>query len=321
MLQKAKTNGDATVADRIRGASRDMTPSEQKVARVLFSSAMLAGLGTIASLAQRAGVSGPTVIRLTAKLGFASYPAFQAALRNEMEQRGRSALSFYAGGGRVRRGDFLPRSLDVFTASMRRSFERVSPSEFNGMVKAISDIKRPLFLAGGRFTQLLAQFLYLHLWQMRPDVRVIQDGLQPRRDQLLGVGPKSVLLVCDFRRYQADTVALARTAKQRGATVLLLTDPWESPIAEFADHVLLAEVAAPSPYDSMVPAFAVAEALIGAALISLERKALARMRELEDLRTGFEYRGDDRASPRLNKGGPNKRQRKSGANKRSKRHG
>jgi DNA-binding MurR/RpiR family transcriptional regulator len=204
---------------------------------------------------------------------------------------------------------------------MRRSFERISPAEFDGVVRAISDVRRPLFLAGGRFTQLLAQFLYLHLYQMRPDVRVIQEGLQPRMEQLLAAGPKSVLLISDFRRYQADSVALARAAKDRGATILLLTDPWESPIAEFADHVLVAEVAAPSAYDSMVPAFALAEAVIGAALISLERGALARMRELEQLRVGFEYRGDDRAPPRLNKSRLNKGRGKSGGHKRSKRHG
>lgn len=312
MPKQARTRDAPTVADRIRGASRAMTPAEQKIARILFSSAMLAGLDTVAGLAERAGVSGPTVIRLTAKLGFGSYPEFQRALRHEMEERGRSALSFYAGGGKTRRRDFLAKWLQAFSQSMQRSFERISPGEFHSVVAAICDPKRPLFLAGGRFTQLIAHILYLHLYQMRPGVRMIQDGLQPRKDQLLGVGPRSVLLVCDFRRYQADTVALARLAKSRGATILLMTDPWESPIAEFADHVLIAEVTAPSAYDSMVPAVALAEALIGAALISLERGALKRMRELEELRVGFEYEGEAGAPAR-------RRWKHSGG--RSKRHG
>lgn len=312
MPQKATSNGEATVADRIRSVSRTMTPAEQRVARILFSSAMLAGLGTVASLAERARVSGPTVIRLTSKLGFGAYPEFQEALRHEMEERGRSPLSLHAGSGRARRRDFMSRSLHVFHDAMRRSFDRVSPTEFDRVVAAICDAKRPLFLAGGRFTHLIAQFLYLHLYQMRPGVQVIQDGLQSRKDQLLGVGPKSVVLVCDFRRYQADTVTLARVAKDRGAAILLLTDPWESPISEFADHVLIAEVTAPSAYDSMVPAFAVAEALIGAALMALERKALGRMHDLEKLRDGFEYRGEERAAGRRGKRRGRKRSRRHG---------
>ena len=282
----------ATVADRIRAIAAEMTPAEQKVARILFSSAMLAGLGTVASLAARAGVSGPTVIRLTAKLGFGAYPDFQAALQRELEERGTSPLALYARAPRGKRADVLARALEVFAGAMQRSFERVSPAEFAGFVAALCDAKRPLFLAGGRFTQMIAQMLYLHLFQMRPGVHMIHEGLQARNEQLLEIGPRSVLLICDFRRYQANSVSLARAAKARGAAVLLLTDPWESPIAEFADRVLIAEVTSPSPYDSMVPGFALAETLIGAALTALGPKAIARMRDLEKLRVGFEYQGN-----------------------------
>ena len=70
---------------------------------------------------------------------------------------------------------------------------------------------------------------------------------------------------------------------------MLVTDPWESPIAEFADHVLVAEVSSPSPYDSMVPAFALAEALIAEVMPRLGKNAVNRIEDLEDLRTGFEW--------------------------------
>jgi DNA-binding MurR/RpiR family transcriptional regulator len=134
--------------------------------------------------------------------------------------------------------------------------------------------------------------MFLHLYQMRPGVRMIQPGLQARDDQLLEIGPKSVLMMFDLRRYQADSVSLARAAKERGATILLVTDPWESPIAEFADHILIVEVTSPSPYDSMVPAFALAEALIAEVINRLGSAAVKRMRDLEGLREGFEWTGD-----------------------------
>jgi DNA-binding MurR/RpiR family transcriptional regulator len=139
---------------------------------------------------------------------------------------------------------------------------------------------------------LVAQMLYLHLFQMRPGIRMIQAGLQTRDDQLLDVGPKSVLMVFDFRRYQSDTVSLARAANERGAGIILVTDPWESPIAEFADHVLTAEVTSPSPYDSMVPAFALVEGLIAEIVPRLGKDVVKRIEDLEQLRTGFEWRGE-----------------------------
>jgi DNA-binding MurR/RpiR family transcriptional regulator len=306
MARTAVKDRGVTVADRIRQATQDLTPAEQKVARILFSSAMLAGLETVASLADRAGVSGPTVIRLTTKLGFDSYPDFQKALRDELEERSNSPLSLYARTSRNRPGDLLAKSRDVFTEGMRQSFDRISPAEIEGVIGALCDLKRSVHFAGGRFTQLVAQIMFLHLYQMRPSVRMIQPGLQARDDQLLELGPKSVLMIFDLRRYQADSVSLARAAKARGATILLVTDPWESPIAEFADHILIAEVTSPSPYDSMVPAFALAEALIAEVINRLGSGAVKRMRDLEGLREGFEWTGDGgsgRRKPKNKQGG------------------
>jgi DNA-binding MurR/RpiR family transcriptional regulator len=138
-------------------------------------------------------------------------------------------------------------------------------------------------------------------------VHLLRNGVQSRPDQLLDVGPKTVLMVHDVRRYQADTVRLARRAKERGAAVILMTDPWESPIAEFADHVLIAEVSAPSPFDSMVPAVALAEALIAGVMRRMGREGIRRIREIETLRDGFEWQGEEALARRAR---PKRKQRK-----------
>lgn len=279
------------MADRVRAASATMTPAEHKIARILFASGMLAGLDTVASLAERAGVSGPTVIRLTTKLGFPSYGDFQRELRGELEERRNSPLSLFAKAPPAE-GDLLAKARDIFAAAIGSSFERVSPAEFDACVEILGDARRRLFLTGGRFTQMYADMLYLHLFQIRPNVRTISGGLQTRADQMLEVGAKSVLMVFDVRRYQADTVSLARRAKEREATILLVTDPWESPIAQFADHVLVTDVTSPSPFDSMVPGLALCETLIAAVMRRMGRDGLRRMRDLENLRIGFEWNAE-----------------------------
>ena len=56
------------VAERTREAMGSLTASERKVARALLSMYPVAGLGTVAELAERAGVSSPTVVRFVARL-------------------------------------------------------------------------------------------------------------------------------------------------------------------------------------------------------------------------------------------------------------
>lgn len=81
-----------SIAEELRVLFETLTPTERKVGRVLLANYPVAGLETIAQLALRADVSGPTVLRLISKLGFDSYTAFQTALRDELEIRLQSPL-------------------------------------------------------------------------------------------------------------------------------------------------------------------------------------------------------------------------------------
>ena len=90
----------------------------------------------------------------------------------------------------------------------------------------------------------------------------------------------------DYRRYQNSTIEFARRAARRGATVVLFTDPWLSPISEVAKHVLTSTIVAPSPFDSLVPAMALVETVIAGVAVKIGDSARSRMVELERLREG-----------------------------------
>ncbi|MFB7758506.1 MurR/RpiR family transcriptional regulator, partial [Streptomyces sp. NPDC056121] len=62
------------LADVIRHKLGDLSPAERKVARVLLANYPSAGFETVAVLAERAGVSAPTVIRFVGRLGYRGFP-------------------------------------------------------------------------------------------------------------------------------------------------------------------------------------------------------------------------------------------------------
>ncbi|TIV97849.1 MAG: MurR/RpiR family transcriptional regulator, partial [Mesorhizobium sp.] len=68
------------VRDMLLHGSISLTPSEERIVQVLLTDYPAAGLGTATSLAKRAGVSDPTVVRLAMKLGFEGFPALQRRL-------------------------------------------------------------------------------------------------------------------------------------------------------------------------------------------------------------------------------------------------
>ena len=74
-----------TLADRITASLPSLTNAERRAARALLARYPTAGMETVAHFAERAGVSGPTILRFIAKLGFEGYADFRSALREELE--------------------------------------------------------------------------------------------------------------------------------------------------------------------------------------------------------------------------------------------
>ena len=83
------------VADRIREALPNLPRAERRAARTVLAAYPVAGLETVARLAARARVSGPTIIRLVTRLGFEGFPSFQQALLREIDERATSPLLQY----------------------------------------------------------------------------------------------------------------------------------------------------------------------------------------------------------------------------------
>ena len=281
----------------LRAPPVPFTPAEMRVVQVLTEDYPIAGLGTVASLAKRAGVSDPTVVRLVAKLGYEGFPAFQRALLSEVEDRLRSPLMMMeARGAEDTPGGYLA-SVEAALAETRRRDLAENHARAAGL---ILERKARVTLLGGRFSRYLAGILHTHLVQLRPGVRHL-DGTQAEQvDALVDIAPPDVLVVFDYRRYQADVVGFAEQAAARGARVILFTDPWRSPIARRAEVIFTAPVEVSSPYDTMVPALAQLEALMACLVERRDEGMRRRVREIEAVRarnrvTAVEMPGDGEA--------------------------
>jgi DNA-binding MurR/RpiR family transcriptional regulator len=274
----------ATVGERVRESLGRLSPAERRVARAILSAYPTAGLETVAQLANRAGVSGATVTRCVSRLGWQSYPSFQEELRAEVQARMSSPLVLYRSRPPRQAQELLEVSLATFHDALEETFRSLPYEELRGTIELLADATRPVSCLGGRFSHILAYYLYAHLCHLRPNCRLLDGGPQPRADQLADVGRRDVFVVFDYRRYQMDTVKTAREAQALGASIVLFTDHWLSPAAETADRVLTSSVEAPSPFDSLLGGLALVETVVAGLVSVLGEEARERIRRLEQLR-------------------------------------
>jgi len=285
------TDSDARVGEVVRLRLDSLSPAERRLARALLASYPIAGLESVARFAERAGVSPPTVTRFITKLGFKGYPEFQESLRHEVQARLSSPLTRYR--EEPKRDSAVNDSLAVAAHNLKATLDLLSDRDVKEAVVLLADVRRRVMVLGGRVSATLARYLASQLHLLRPGIGLVDTERSAPAQQLIDMRKTDVLAVFDYRRYQPDTIECARVAAARGCDVILFTDPWLSPASAFARQVLVTSVETAGPFDSLVGAMAVVEAVISAVLRQLGPRAQQRMQSLERLRAGDVLGGND----------------------------
>lgn len=273
-----------TVRERLLRGEGGYSAAEKKVAGQLLANYPAAGLTTISKLAKAAGVSDPTVLRLADKMGFQSFAEFQQALLAEVEAHMRHPLTLRTAHPPAESDlyhDFFRQTLHICEATARGT----TAEEYERLVSLLADPAFEILCLGGRFSRFLAGNLARNLSLLRVGVTAFDGATADLVDMAVDMGRTHMLIVFDYRRYQDDVVAFAMMAKERGATIVLFTDIWRSPIAEIADVTLVAPTETASPYDTLVTPMLQLEAVVAGIAARLAGDGPDRMTALEEART------------------------------------
>ncbi len=285
---------NSSIGELVRQRQAGLSPAERKLARVLLASYPIAGLESVARFAERARVSPPTVTRFISKLGFGGYPEFQRALRQEVQERLSSPLArYHQEQGSRASGSAVGEALEFSGRNLQATIELVSAQDVDELVELLSDVRRQVLVLGGRLSGPLARYLASQLHLLRPGIGVVDAERTAGTQQLIDLRKGDLLLVFDYSRYQADTIDSVRLVSRQGVHVVLFTDPWLSPATAHARQVIVTSVETSGPFDSLVGALAVIEAVVAAVLRRMGKRAESRMQSLERLRAGEVLGGAD----------------------------
>lgn len=275
-----------TVSDLLRLHSSAFTDADRKVVRALRADYPRAGLESLPKLAARSGVSGPTVLRMLAKLGYGTYGEFQTALHDEvtarMSQPAARAREAGADGG----SDPVHDAMAALKRTIPSTADRVDMTEFRNVVDLLCTTRRPVMTLGGFESEVCASHLATLLSQIRSGVRYVRRGTTASVFEILDVRKQTVVVAFDFRRYQTSTMDALDVARRRHASIVLFTDRWISPAADFADHVFVCDTSGVGPFDSRVSCIALIETLVAAVTDAIGDKGESRIEDVYALMLG-----------------------------------
>ena len=284
------TDPSGTVADRLQSAFEQLTRAERQLADSILENYPVSGLGTITTVAAGAQVSTPTVARMVQKLGYKGFPEFQAALRHELEAKITGPIAkFDTWAEHAPEGHILNRFAEAVNNNIRQTLAQVDTECFDQSCALLADPARAIYVVGGRITRSLADYFFLHMQVIRPNVTHIQSISNAWPHYLLDIKEGDIIVIFDIRRYENSTLKLAEMAQERGARIILFTDQWRSPVAKYARHVFSCRIVVPSAWDSLVAPMVLLETLIAEVQEQSWGETRPRMEALEEMfdRTRF----------------------------------
>lgn len=266
------------VIDRITERADRLTPAERKVAAVLAEEPQTVAFGTVATVARRAGTSGPSVVRLAVKLGYGGFVGLQADVQAELAgQLGRAR-------DRIRQrpaANLVSRTMAAECDNVTQTLTALAPETFKASVAKLSDRRRQVFVLPGEMTLPAGTVLADQLGHLRDGVTLLTGTEVAAGRRLANLEAGDVLVVIDIRRYDRWVLTVLRRGADQGAAVIAITDSPLSPLASFASETFIVAAQGVGPFDSLVGILALENALIAGVAARLRQTATTRLDAIE----------------------------------------
>ena len=269
--------------NRIETGIPGFSKGQKQIARYIIEHYEQAAYMTAARMGAMVGVSESTVVRFANELGFDGYPELQRGLQDLIRNRLTSFQRMEVANRMIGEGDVLDKVLLADAEKIKHTLENADRAAFSGAVEKLLRA-RHIYIMGVRSSATLAGFLN-HSFQIAFDnVKLVQTTSGSEIfEQLLYLGEGDVFFAISFPRYSKRTITAVAYAKEKGADVIALTDSPVAPIADYADHLLLAQSDMASFVDSLVAPLSIINAIVVAVARKKQDEVSERLRVLEEV--------------------------------------
>ena len=272
----------------------DFSKSQKYIAKFITEHYEKAAFMTAAKLGAAVGVSESTVVRFADEMGFEGYPEMQKALQSYGRNRMTTLQRLDVSSDRFAGADLLKSVMSQDIERIRYTMENISEETFGRAVDKILSA-RSVYILGAMSSDILARFLSNYLRLACDNVIYVQPiNSSGILQQFIRMTKEDVFISISFPRYSRNTLTATAYAKECGADIIAITDSEASPLAEYADQLLLARSDIISYADSLAAPLSLINALVAQVGMRNSDKLEATLTKLEDLWEKNEaYKKDD----------------------------
>lgn len=225
-----------TVVARLRTRLPALVPSHQRIARLILSDPGAVIHLTVTDVAERSRTSEPTVVRFAQEIGLKGFTDLKIRLAAESIPEERRIHEDVTPGDEP--AQVLEKVLRATASAMEEAAGTVDRKQFTRAVELLGNAAHVL-CAGVGTSSPLAQDAAYRFRTIGIRAEAPQDAHVQHVTARMLAGD-DVCLAFSHTGQTRETLATASTAKASGATTIVITSFFRSPIADIADIALVA---------------------------------------------------------------------------------
>ncbi len=272
-----------SILNKIDALYSRLSKGHKKIADYIIENYDKAAFMTAAKLGETVGVSESTVVRFATELGFDGYPALQTDLQELIRSKLTSVQRMENACLRINENEILETVLAADAAMIKATIEQTSKENFYGAVKAINNA-RNIYILGVRSAASLANFIAFYFRPVYDNVILVDSARASEVfEQVFRIDERDICIAISFPRYSNQTKNALHYMHDKGAKIISITDSELSPIAQYADYLLIARSTMASFVDSLVAPLSLINALIVGATFNRRSEVYDNLNQLEKI--------------------------------------
>lgn len=253
-------NNQGNILKLIQRNFHKFSKAQKLIAQYIYNNYEKAAFMTAATLGEALNISESTVVRFASFLDYSGYREMQRDLHELVKTKLTTVQRINLEGQHINEQS-LVKVMERDMDNIRKSIDELDYQKFQKAIDIIMK-SRNIFVIGLRSSSFISGYLHFYLSFLFENVRLVTSGPNDIFEQLVKITKDDVIIGISYPRYSKKTLEALDYAKDKGSSIISITDSEISPAAQLSNVNLIAISDMASFVDSLVAPMSLVNAFI-----------------------------------------------------------
>lgn len=266
-----------------------LTPTQKRIASFILNNVDKIVFMNADEISRAINTTPSSIVRFSREIGYSGFTELKKKLQENLMLRINNSSQL------VKAKKFASQKMNsLIQNSLRKDIGNI-----NKLVELLNEVLVDKFLGyiinadkiiiiGNRNSFSLAHFLFFKMKKMFSKIHFVNDIDGTIYDNLIGIGPKDVIVAISFPRYVNSTVNFCKFAKKQGVKIVSITDSEISPLYKISDFCLFCPYEGFTFHNSNVAAMALLNIITGELFRKMYKTTVQKLEKEEKVMNYFD---------------------------------